>query len=137
MDDRVQPIVLKHLFGPGSNYEALPWRPFRPGVSIYRIYGNQHEGPSAALLRYEPGTGVPYHEHAGYEHILVLADSQSDERGENHAGTLLVNPPGSGHTVHSRGGSIVLAIWEKPIWFPNSEDAHPPHTVDDDVAHSR
>lgn len=126
MDDRVAPIILKNLFGQGSDFESLEWRPFRPGISIYRIYGNQNDGPSAALLRYEPGTGVPYHEHQGYEHILVLSDSQSDERGENLAGTLVVNPPGSGHSVFNRAGSIVLAIWEKPISFRHSEDAHPP-----------
>ncbi|WP_437738847.1 cupin domain-containing protein [Sorangium sp. So ce1335] len=97
--------------------ESVPWRRFREGVEIHRLYGSGDAGASAALLRYAPGASVPQHVHRGREHILVLAGSQSDERGHHRAGTLVVNSPGTRHSVSSAEGCIVLAIWEQPVVF--------------------
>src|SRR5215471_6709705 len=91
-------IVLDGLFNISAKLDSFDWKEFRPGVKIHRLYGNQERGPSAALLWYEPGAGVPEHEHLGYEHIFILSDSQSDRRGENGAGTLIINPPGTRHS---------------------------------------
>ena len=118
MDGGSKPIVFRGLFGAGADLSNLDWKPFREGVEIVRIYGDGKTGSSAAFLRYAPGASLPYHEHVAYEHILILSQSQSDEAGRNAAGTLIVNPPGYGHTVHSDEGTIVLAIWEKPVVFP-------------------
>jgi anti-sigma factor ChrR (cupin superfamily) len=94
------------------------WRPFRPGVDIHRLYGDGKAGPAAALLHYAPGAAIPYHLHQGYEHIYVLQGSQVDCRGTHRAGTLVVNPPGTGHDVSSPDGCVVLVIWERPVDFP-------------------
>jgi anti-sigma factor ChrR (cupin superfamily) len=110
-------IVLKNLFDLPNSLDSITWEPFRPGVMIHRLYGNQTEGPSAALLRYEPGAGIPMHQHIGYEHLIILSESQTDERGERSAGTLIINPPGSRHSVLANDGTVVLAIWEKPVKF--------------------
>ncbi len=114
-----KPIVLTDLFGPNCNLDNLDWRPFREGIEMVRLYGSPHRGPSAALLRYAPGACLPHHSHTGYEHILILSQSQSDEFGKHSAGTLIINPPGSGHTVKVDKGCIVLAIWEHPVVFSN------------------
>ena len=98
-----------------SEPSSLSWEPFRPGVEICRLYGDAKQGPSAALLKYEPGATVPNHLHSGYEHIIVLSGSQSDLRGQHKTGTLVINPPGSQHGVVSEHGCIVLIIWEKPV----------------------
>jgi anti-sigma factor ChrR (cupin superfamily) len=103
------------LFGQDWAEEGL-WEPYRPGVEIRRLYQSDG-GPAAALLRYEPGASIPYHEHTGYEHILVLQGAQRDERGLYPAGTLVVNPPGSAHAVNSDSGCIVLVIWERAVRF--------------------
>jgi anti-sigma factor ChrR (cupin superfamily) len=95
---------------------ALPWEPFRDGVEIHRLYSTP-DGRSAAFLRYAPGATLPRHHHIGLEHILILTGSQQDERGSYQAGTLLVHPPGTSHTVRSRGGCVVLALWERPVVF--------------------
>jgi anti-sigma factor ChrR (cupin superfamily) len=95
----------------------LVWEPFRPGVDRHVIYDCGPQGPMAALLRYEPRTSIPPHEHEGFEHILVLRGSQEDDRGRYEAGTLVVNPPGTRHHVRSSDGCTVLAIWEKPVRF--------------------
>ncbi|MFQ4136907.1 cupin domain-containing protein [Nodosilinea sp. PGN35] len=93
----------------------LSWEPFRPGVDIHRLYPAEPDGAAAALLRYQPGATVPYHLHTGFEHILVLSGSQSDENGTYPAGSLMINPPGTRHTVHSPDGCVVLAIWARPV----------------------
>jgi len=110
-------VVISNLFELGSRLDTLTWEPFREGIKIHRLYGNQQEGPSAALLWYAPGATLPRHKHVGYEHLIILQQSQEDDFGDHLAGTLIINPPGSEHAVTNVMGSIVLAIWEKPVSF--------------------
>jgi anti-sigma factor ChrR (cupin superfamily) len=95
------------------------YEPFRPGIEIRPLYRTEN-GPAAALLRYRPGVTLPRHSHDGYEHIYVIQGEQSDERGTYGPGTLIVNPPGTGHTVISRPGCVVLVIWEKQPRFADT-----------------
>lgn len=102
----------------------LEFAPLRPGIEIHRLYGQAHDGagaandePAAAVLRYAPGASLPYHVHPGHEHIYILDGAQVDERGVYGPGTLVVNPPGSGHSVTSPRGCLVLVFWEKPVQF--------------------
>jgi anti-sigma factor ChrR (cupin superfamily) len=60
---------------------------------------------------------VPRHRHTGLETILVLDGTQSDERGDYGAGTLILNPTGSAHSVWSDPGCVVLIQWDKPVQF--------------------
>src|SRR3954462_3874442 len=92
-------LVLPDLVALAGRPEGLAFSPLRPGVEIHRLWGDPPATPGAALLRSAPGAGIPAPEHAGYEQILVLAGSQSDERGHYAAGTLVVNPPGTSHSV--------------------------------------
>lgn len=87
------------------------WHPFRPGVEAISLHGEPTKAGSSALLRYQPGARVPAHYHHGVEHILVLQGSQEDEQGQHEAGTLIINPAESSHSVISHQGCIVLAIW--------------------------
>lgn len=109
-----QVLILKDLLNIATLQDQLPWQPFRDGVDIYRLYGDG-TGSAAALLRYQPGASIPRHDHQGFEHIFILCGSQTDQNGEHTAGTLVINPPSSNHSVVSTSGCIVLAIWEKPI----------------------
>jgi anti-sigma factor ChrR (cupin superfamily) len=110
-------IVLRNLFGQDQDLDSLSWQPFRPGIDIVRIYGDGESGPAAALLRYAPGARLSPHAHVAYEHIIVLAGSQCDERGEYAQGTCLIHGEGTGHAVASDEGCIVLAIWNAPVQF--------------------
>ncbi len=101
----------------GVDAGTWSWQPFREGIEQVPLHEPAPSGLRAALLRYAPGASVPAHEHVGYEYILVLQGTQEDERGRHPAGTLLVNPPGSRHAVHSAEGCVVLAIWERPVQF--------------------
>jgi anti-sigma factor ChrR (cupin superfamily) len=93
------------------------WKPFREGVEVSWLYRNGVAGPAAAYLRYAPGATVPFHRHAGYEHVLVLSGSQTDHNGRHTADTLVINPPGSAHAIFSEEGCIVLVIWERAVIF--------------------
>ncbi len=108
----VKPFILKDLFNIGQWQENLSWQPFAEGVEVHWIY-RETDGPAAALLKYRPGSTIPAHDHLGFEHILVLAGSQRDENALLEAGTLMVHPPGTSHSVASEGGCIVLAIYER------------------------
>lgn len=115
-------IELRDLFRIAERQDEIPWQPFRDGIEIHRLYGDGVSGPTAALLRFRAAARVPRHEHAGYEHILVLAGSQRDQNGVAGPGTLIVNPPGTAHSVLAEAGCIVLALYEKPVRFAADEE---------------
>jgi anti-sigma factor ChrR (cupin superfamily) len=110
-------IELKDLLNIAGRQEEIPWQPFEDGVDIHRLYGDGLSGPTAALLRFHKAGKVRRHAHAGYEHIFVLAGSQRDQNGVATAGTLIINPPGTEHSVVSEAGCIVLAIYEEAVLF--------------------
>lgn len=114
-------LKLNDLFQISGWQHKLHWQPFQNGVDIYRLYGDGISGPTAALLRFRAGGRVPLHEHTGFEHIFVLTGSQVDENSRAEAGSLIINPPGTSHSILSEGGCIALAIYEKPIKFLPSE----------------
>jgi anti-sigma factor ChrR (cupin superfamily) len=118
--DRAQPyrrLELHNLFNIAQFQDQIPWEPLQDGVEIHRLYGDGAHGPTAALLRFSKVGRVPFHSHNGYEHIIVLHGSQTDQNSSATAGTLMINPPGSAHSVISEAGCIVLAIYEKPVSF--------------------
>ncbi len=115
-------IVLRDLMSGISPEDYGEFQELYPGVDILPLYGRDAEPdgdhsakPSAALIRYQPGAKVPTHEHRGYEHIIVLVGSQSDDFGEYTKGTCVMSPPGTSHAVTSAEGCLVLAIWHRPI----------------------
>jgi anti-sigma factor ChrR (cupin superfamily) len=102
-----------------TRHEELPWQPLRPGVDIHWIYREGGDGAAAALIRFQPGGRVPLHEHRGHEHIFVLSGSQTDENGRLAAGSLMVNAPGTRHSIVSEEGCLVLAIYGRRVRFLN------------------
>ena len=109
--------ILLNIFSAAYSAHEYEWRPLRAGVDIAILYGGGEDEPAAALLRYAPGAQVPEHEHRGYEHILILRGLQSDAHGEYGVGQLIISPPGTRHSVTSKDGCLVLAIWEKQVRF--------------------
>ncbi len=97
-----------------EGWREAVYEPFRDGVEISPIVTGE---PAVALLRYAPGAGVPRHRHMGLETILVLDGVQCDERGAYPAGTLMLNPEGTEHSVWSETGCVVLIQWARPVEF--------------------
>ena len=116
-NDVTRVLKLTDLFQISGWQQKLTWKPFQPGADIHRLYGDGETGPTAALLRFAPGGRVALHEHTGFEHIFVLSGSQVDENSRAETGMLIINPPGTSHSILSENGCIVLAIYEKPVKF--------------------
>lgn len=110
-------LVIHELFNVQQLLTTRTWQPLREGVNISPIYADGEGGARAAFLHYLPGAVVDAHEHAGYEHILVLQGTQADEAREYTSGDLTIQPPGTRHRVVSAQGCVALAIWEKPVRF--------------------
>lgn len=110
-------LVLADLASIPLRLNEFAWEPLGTGVELSPLYQDAAGNTKLALLRYAPGARVPEHLHTGMEYIHILAGSQQDERGVYHAGTLLVNLPGSRHSVASPEGCVVLAVWEAPVRF--------------------
>lgn len=110
-------LELTNLFNIAQWQHEVPWQPFKDGLEIYRLYGDGETGPSASLIRFLKAGKVPLHTHTGFEHILILAGVERDQNSAATPGTLLINPPGTSHSVVGEAGCIVLAIYEKPVEF--------------------
>lgn len=97
-----------------EGWKRFDFKPFREGVEIFHL---RSASPAVAFLRYAPGARIPAHRHTGLETVLVLEGAQSDERGDYAAGTFVLNPEGSVHSVWSKTGCVVLIQWERPVAF--------------------
>jgi anti-sigma factor ChrR (cupin superfamily) len=100
-----------------GGWRHLAFAPLREGVEICRLIETGATPASVALLRYRAGAMVPRHRHPGLETVLVLEGAQSDEKGTYPAGSLVINPAGSIHSVWSERGCVVLIHWERPVEF--------------------
>ena len=107
-----QSVYLPDLINGG--WKDMLFRPFRDGVDISEIKTGT---PAVALLRYQPDASIPYHMHRGLETILVLEGVQSDEFGDYPAGSVILNPEGTKHSVWSTEGCVVLIHWQQPVQF--------------------
>ncbi|MBV1707952.1 MAG: cupin domain-containing protein [Hyphomicrobiales bacterium] len=102
-------------------WRHLRSEPFLAGVSVRWLHQGGMGAPKTAILEYAPGARAPRHRHAGLETIIVLEGVQSDENGEYPAGSLVLNPPGSVHSVWSDKGCAVLIQWDLPVVFLEAE----------------
>ncbi|MEM8553719.1 MAG: cupin domain-containing protein [Pseudomonadota bacterium] len=110
MSEVLQSTVVRNLLAGG--WDQVEFEPFRDGVEIAHL---RTQDPAVALLRYDAGASVPRHRHHGLETILVLEGTQSDEFGTYTAGSLILNPKGTEHSVWSDRGCLVLIQWERPV----------------------
>ncbi len=120
---KTHPIVLPDLRDEIHELRQDDWQPFGPGVAARWLYNEGHGGASAVLLRYEPGARVAEHKHVGYEHQFVLEGDLFDKNGLYLAGSLVIHPPGSGHSPGSVLGCVALLIYEKTAQFQAGAEA--------------
>ena len=83
-----------------------------PSRSVWRkrlhMVGGVESGQVTSVVRYEPGSSFPAHDHPDGEEILVLEGTFSDEHGDWPAGTHLLNPEGFRHAPFSRDGCVLF-----------------------------
>jgi len=90
---------------------GLPWAPSPSGTvwrkRLHRV-GEPESAQVTSLVRYEPGSSFPAHDHPEGEEILVLEGTFSDEHGDWPAGTHLLNPDGFRHAPFSKDGCLLF-----------------------------
>ena len=83
-----------------------------PSGSVWRkrvhLVGAPESGQVTSIVRYEPKSSFPVHDHPDGEEILVLEGVFSDEHGDWAAGTYLLNPEGFRHAPYSDGGCLLF-----------------------------
>ena len=96
-----------------------------PSGSVWRkrvhLVGPPESGQVTSVVRYEPQSRFPAHDHPEGEEILVLDGVFSDEHGDWPAGTYLLNPEGFRHAPFSDPGCLLFV---KLRQFPGRERQH-------------
>jgi len=68
---------------------------------------------ATSLVRFEPGSFFPYHEHGGGEEIFVVEGLLEDEHGRYPAGTYLRDPAGTAHSPFTKDGCLLFVkLWQ-------------------------
>lgn len=83
----------------------------RQGALINYLYRCQQSGQSVALVRFQPQSSAPTHEHLGHESIFVIEGDYEDEYGRHVTGDLVVYQPGSRHSWRSETGATLYVVW--------------------------
>lgn len=102
----------------------MEWAP-SPSGSVWRKrvhrVGPAESGQVTSVVRYEPRSRFPAHDHPEGEEILVLEGVFSDEHGDWPAGTYLLNPEGFRHAPFSEPGCLLFV---KLRQFPGRQRQH-------------
>jgi anti-sigma factor ChrR (cupin superfamily) len=123
---------LREQFEPtpnGSTYvrpQDMEWKPSQfEGIEIKVLYENKEAGEMTCLLRWQPGTTLPFHKHPEIEQSYVISGSFSDHDGICRAGEYVWRLPGSMHETYSAEGCVILAVYRKPNIFRHSAGFEP------------
>lgn len=101
-DANTERLVGKHMPTPdGSSYikpQDMEWKPSQfAGIEIKVLYEDKPAGEMTCLLRWAPGTTLPFHRHPEIEQSYVIEGSFSDHDGICRAGEYVWRRPGSMH----------------------------------------
>lgn len=98
--------------------------------------GDPEKGLVTSLVRFDAGSEFPLHGHPEGEEFLVLEGTFSDEYGDYHAGSFLLNPVGFTHAPFSREGCILFVKLrqypgpgKRHIHVDSNRDSWQPHTL--------
>lgn len=107
------------------DWAPAPLRPYLAGKSWRRAFGGFEQIPielhgssdRVALLKLEPGKGLPAHRHIANEYTVVLQGGYSDNTGSYARGDFAVGPGPHEHEPIADPGEpcIALIVVEKPI----------------------
>ncbi|WP_107408004.1 cupin domain-containing protein [Streptomyces sp. CC77] len=113
---------IPNAFRSGFELDDLEWtswnEPGRANVEHHVLWApdeSKNEDSVGLLLRFPPGAHGDFHEHLGYELMLVLDGVLDHSDGMSYVkGDLVVEGPGTEHQMSSRTGCTVLAIRTRP-----------------------
>ena len=96
----------------------MPWEPTEHrGISrkVLELVNDPKKGRETALLKFEPGAGMPTEVLTMRVDVFVLDGAYSDGHGEYGQHTFVRNPAGAQHTPSSRTGCVLYVKWRVPI----------------------
>jgi quercetin dioxygenase-like cupin family protein len=97
---------------------AEGWRALKvPGVSVKLLRNDTDTGQSAALVRFEPGSSFPAHDHPAGEEVYIVEGAVQIGRHQLKAGDYLYTPPGGKHAAKSETGCVFYVTLPKPVVF--------------------
>lgn len=107
-----------------ADTNLMEWSP-SPSGSVWRKrvhqVGPMESGQVTSIVRYEPDSSFPAHDHPEGEEIFVLEGVFSDDHGNWPAGTYLLNPEGFRHAPFSKQGCVLFV---KLRQFPGLNREH-------------
>ncbi len=100
-----------------QDVDQLPWHPWvMDGVSYKLLSVNGRTGGFTCLLKVDPGTVAPVHQHLGAIELLVLeGDIHYDPAAKGTAGNYMYEPAGDIHAPTSDSGCVLFCVFEGPI----------------------
>ena len=104
----------------------LEWQPLREpgveGVSVKVLRRDPQAGRAPTiLLKFEPGSGYPAHNHPGGEEVYVLEGEIRFGKDQLHAGDYLYTAPNNRHGVWSEAGCVLLVNVPEEVEILKSE----------------
>ena len=113
------PDTHSHVVRPAQ----MEWTKTRfPGCEVKGLLFDKESGLVTALMKWEPGTTLPEHEHVRIEQTYVLEGTLVDKDGP--AAGLTVGPgefvwreAGSRHSAYAPNGGLMLAMFQVPNKF--------------------
>jgi anti-sigma factor ChrR (cupin superfamily) len=103
--------------------DEMEWQKTRfHGCEVKTLLFDRHSGLVTALMRFEPGTVLPDHEHVKIEQTYVieghLVDREGPEKGLSVSKDDFVwRPAGSRHSAWCPEGGLILAMFQIPNKF--------------------
>ncbi|MEO8813044.1 MAG: cupin domain-containing protein [Caulobacteraceae bacterium] len=92
---------------------SLVWRPVAEGVTLAPL--RMEGGAGTFLMRYEPGSRSPTHDHPGGEEIYVISGHGRLDGLDFGPGDFIHTPPGEGHTLHAASAVVIHVVLPEPV----------------------
>ncbi|MBU8908300.1 cupin domain-containing protein [Desertibacillus haloalkaliphilus] len=98
------------------------WKPLRiEGISMKNLHQFE-EGGSTVLIKMEPNSSFPLHNHEAEEEVYVVEGEVKVGKYHLEQGDYLFTSPETIHAPFSRKGCILLATTRKPLKFLNKKE---------------
>jgi len=88
-----------------------------PGVSYRELRPGGERNAGTFLVRMDPGTSYPPHEHPKGEEVYVVSGSMRVGGDRLVAGDYLFTPPGAVHDADTASGCVFLVVLPAPARF--------------------
>jgi quercetin dioxygenase-like cupin family protein len=92
------------------------WKPSAvAGVSVKALRRDTATGASTSLVRFEPGTKFPAHNHPAGEEVFVVEGDFTIGPHRLTAGDYLYTPPNEKHAASTEHGCLIIVTLPKPV----------------------